>query len=418
MTKVIYRSGMRTIGGTIIEVINNDDRIIFDFGCVFDPTSSEEIIPNVTGVYNDDSKYNDTVLISHNHLDHIKALNLIHPNVDVLMHEDSIKLLDSLYSIGFDQIMGEKRSYKSIKVNEPIKINSFEVTALEVDHNIVGALAFLIKTDDLTLLYTGDLRIHGEKNQLTYDMIDYVNKFDIDLMITEGVSISFIEDDEVVVASNFVEEKEFTNGFLDLAMEVVDPSKQILFNPYIMTDEMLEQFVRLADKLGKQIVFTSEYAKIFKDLFPGVEIKVLEADKYGTGFEVVQFADITTEHVVQFDFATREAYKNLSPAQQLFQAGGEPLGEFDPKYKVLQDFCAENNIELISLSVSGHAFANNLKYIVDQIDPKILTPIHSFKPQLLLPLNGIQILPETDEVLVFANNELKEKYVDTNDISN
>ncbi|MGL5020785.1 MAG: MBL fold metallo-hydrolase [Mycoplasmatales bacterium] len=410
MTKVIFRSGMTTIGGTIIEVINNNDRIIFDFGCVFDPSSNNEEIPNVEGIYKNDSEYNDAILISHNHLDHIKALNLIDKEIDVFMHESSIKLLNSLNSISFNQIMGSHRSYNEITLNSETKINSFSVTAIEVDHDVIGAVCFLIKTDDLTMLYTGDLRMHGINNHLTKEMLSSIVNEQIDILIIEGVMISFIEDDTKIISSDFVDEENYSINFTKKIRQDINEDSLILFNPYIMNLEMMNSFISLAKELNKKIVFRADYAKIYNDFFPNKEIFVLEEDTYNTNLKVIKMNEITNNCILQFNFKEKNQYMKVINGATLFQSGGEPLGDFDPNYQELINFCKTNNVKLVAKNVGGHAYPNNLKYIVDFINPKILCPIHSFKPYLLKPKDGIQILPEMDEELVFVNHQLKEKF--------
>lgn len=62
-TKIKFYEGMRTIGGTVIEVIYEDYSIIFDFGAIFDPNIDESklndlesildnnLAPRLKGVY-------------------------------------------------------------------------------------------------------------------------------------------------------------------------------------------------------------------------------------------------------------------------------------------------------------------------------------------------------------------------------
>ena len=150
-----------------------------------------------------------------------------------------------------------------------------------------------------------------------------------------------------------------------------------------------DAFVEMAKILNKKIVFLPEDAKLFSD-FNEQKHFVLESDKFNSGFDVITWEEIDANFIVQFKFSERELYNKIKVKKQIIQSGGEPLGEFDPNWNVLKQYCKENAIDFSVFSNSGHATPENLKYIADQIDATILIPIHSYKPDLLKPINWMQ----------------------------
>ncbi|MCS7106129.1 MAG: MBL fold metallo-hydrolase, partial [Candidatus Aenigmarchaeota archaeon] len=66
------------------------------------------------------------------------------------------------------------------------KIDSVEVLPVHVDHSIPGAYAFIIFCSDAVLAYTGDLRMHGPKKQMTLDFVEKVRESRPDILIIEG----------------------------------------------------------------------------------------------------------------------------------------------------------------------------------------------------------------------------------------
>ncbi|MFM1539534.1 hypothetical protein, partial [Helcococcus bovis] len=76
-----------------------------------------------------------------------------------------------------------------------------------------------------------------------------------------------------------------------------------------------------------------------------------------------------------------------------------PLGEFDPSYLPFVSNFENNEINFKELKCSGHAHPKDLLKIIDGIGPKILVPIHSFKPEMLYNKKGITILPEKNEII-------------------
>lgn len=406
-TKVIYRSGMCTIGGTIIEVINNNDRIIFDFGCFFDPKINDETLPNVSGIYDNSSEYNDFVIISHDHLDHVKALNKVHPNIPIIMSYDSKKMLDSLKTVGFDQIIGNWRDYDTIELNQPTMIGSFEVTAIPVDHDVPGAVSYLIKNEDINILYTGDIRVHGINHELTEKMVEFAKTQAVDLLIIEGVSVSFIDDDYTFNPTLEVSEEVKSWKYVDHCLEQIDRDSLILFNPYIMNMELFYRFYELSLALNKKFVLLPTSSKQFSDFMPFVDnVYVLNEDTYNTGCPVITLEEIDSSCLLQFNYYDLKLYQSIDCHKQLIQAGGEPIGDFDPRYQQLIEYCQVNEIDFLPINISGHAEPDNLAYVINTINPQVLSPIHSFKPEMLTKVVETSILPKANECYTWCNHKL------------
>lgn len=409
MTKFVFRSGLRTIGGTIVEVIDENERIIFDFGTVFSGKEKPEAIPNVSGVYENDSEYNDLVLISHLHLDHTKALNLIHPEVKVVMNEQSKALLTSLYEVGFSEIQGNIRDYDTCQPNVSFEHGNFKITNILVDHNVIGASAFLIETSDLTMLYTGDMRMHGSDENLNKNFLKTIKElgYQIDVVITEGVSISFVADDEQIIASDYVSEIAKESNFKDVVISEINNEEIMYFNPYIMDIERLESVFKLANELDREVVLTDKFAKLAKKHLSKYQFKVLTTKV--SSQKVVNYQDINKQMLVLFDYQQKQLYPKCETSCALIQCGGEPLGDFDYRYPEFLTYLKEQNYTLYSLGSGGHATPENLLYIVESLNGKYTMPLHSFKPELVKSEKINQLMPKQDYFYQFENHELINK---------
>lgn len=393
-TKIIFRSGLDTIGGTIVEVIKDDNRLIFDFGTSFEPESKEEKIPDVKGIYDNTSPYNDCVLISHLHLDHTKAINLINKEIPIYMSSLSHSFLNDLYNGGFDDIAGEVRKYETVEFNKKNKINGFNITFFPVDHDVIGASAILIENDDLTILYTGDYRFRGRNNHYMEELLTKVPK--CDLVITEGVTISFVEDNQKIKPEKIIDELEieFSNKF---KLNELEKYHNILFNTYIMGLERLESICELATKMNKNIyLFEEKYQIAMKYL-----------SDYSHLFKLITNQETIENSIVEFKFDCRDKYLKFYKDSYLIQSGGEPLGDYDPRYQILLDYNKKNNITFNPTGLGGHATPNNLLWFLTKIDHNYLVPLHSFKRHLVKVSNSKQLLVNIDDELEFDNHSLK-----------
>ncbi len=403
MTKLIFRSGVHTIGGTVVELINEKERLIFDFGTVFDPANPEEANPRVTGIYDNTSAYNDHVFISHIHLDHIKAMNLIPSKTPIYMHSDSIKFLEILELTKFEGLKGDFRPYSPI--DSQTEIGGFTVTPFLVDHDVPGAVAFIFENDDITLVYTGDIRLHGMNPERTHKFIEACQERNVDVLISEGVTISFIEDDYQIIASSEVAETEMMFG--ERIEGLIDASKIQFFNPYIMGTERLQTFIELGSRLNKKVALTAASSLIAKTYFNYDNLYVIGEDVYNSGYPQVSLNQISNEWLVQFDYQCLDSYLEVMKGQQLIQTGGEPLGDYDPRFGQLKAVLETNKTEFIVEGLGGHASPENLQYICDSIKPKYTFPLHSFKPELLTAKNSIQIVAIEDKEYCFEKGNLK-----------
>lgn len=411
-TKLIFRSGLKTIGGTIVELIYNNERIIFDFGTVFDPENDDEIIPRVEGVYEGDSKYNDSIFISHLHLDHTKAMNLVNSNTKVYMLNESKNFLNDLYDINFSGLMGNKREYTGLADKQSIDINGIKATMIKVDHDVLGSSAILFETEDLTLFYSGDIRLHGLNSKYTYEMIDYIKSLNkkIDVAIFEGVTISFIEDDFEIIPTDTTKEDQLEANFAKIVLEKRENDGLILANPYIMSYERVVSIFALAKELVRVVCLNSDFAYLVAKHLKEYDFVILGEDKYNLGKGVISYNELNENHIAIFDFNKRDLYIDVikNSNTTLLQTGGEPLGAYDPRWEVLEQFCEDNSVELIPYGASGHGSPENLLYIIEEINPEILMPLHSFKPELVKSKkeNIKQVLPKEDFEYIFEKHQL------------
>ncbi len=414
-TKLYFRSGLNTIGGTIVEVINNENRLIFDFGSFYDPANKDqEVIPDVSGIYDNTSKYQDHVFISHLHLDHTKAMNLINNHTNIYMLNESKEFLLDLYTIGFDGFMGEKREYTGLEEGKCIEIGNFKVTMLKVDHDVRGAAAILIESPDITLFYSGDIRLHGLNNKYTYDTIEYIKNLEsrVDVAIFEGVTISFIEDDYKITPTNVCTDEQLEKNFSNQVIERLDNEEHLLLiNPYIMSHERLTSIFELGTKLNKKVCLTPKFAYLASKYFSSKDFIILGDNTYGLSYETIDYKDLNTNHLAIFEFSNINLYDIAIQNNQtaLIQTGGEPLGAYDPNWEKLEKYCSNNNVLFIAYGASGHASPEHLLYIIEEINPKLLIPLHSFKPELVKSSKDdiIQLLPIKDKEYEFINHKLK-----------
>ncbi|KKM72368.1 hypothetical protein LCGC14_1421220 [marine sediment metagenome] len=272
MTSLTFYGGISTIGGNCVIIEESNTRIMFDNGMSFSnegayykdfssPRTNNDLrdylklglIPEIPGIYGKE-KINDVYLedadpeseylfkadlisyedyieangapyisalfLTHAHLDHVRNVMFMAPEIPVYCSEITKRLLEiicdtsdydffhySYHEKGersnnsffpgsiFKKKTKKKRILETIVPNEPIEIpevNSiFKIEGYPVDHSVPGAMAFKVTTKTgKTIIYTGDIRFHGHDHEKknSEDFVKNVGS-NPDILIAEGTRI-------------------------------------------------------------------------------------------------------------------------------------------------------------------------------------------------------------------------------------
>jgi ribonuclease J len=282
MTSLTFHGGIATIGGNCVIVEESNTRIMIDNGMCFSSEGAYYknflnsranndlrdyfklgLIPEIPGIYgrekiNDvcledaDSRseylfkadlisyedyiedngtsYISALFLSHAHLDHVRNIIFMAPEIPIYCSEITKRLLEIISDLSDNDFLnyhyhekGERspksffpgsiykkknkkaRIFNSISPNEIIEIpegkRNLKIEGFPVDHSIPGATAFKVTTKSgKTIIYTGDIRFHGydHEKKLSEDFLNNVGS-NPDILITEGTRI---DDDKEVSESD------------------------------------------------------------------------------------------------------------------------------------------------------------------------------------------------------------------------
>ncbi|GAG83422.1 unnamed protein product, partial [marine sediment metagenome] len=139
--------------------------------------------PDIKGLYRDEEKAIDGILISHSHMDHYGFLKFVNPDIPIYMSEGA-KILVEISDIFIPYKIG-KLNVKTIDKIKNFAIGEFKIDSYLVDHSAFDARAFLIEAEGKRLFYSGDFRGHGRKSILFKGMVNNPPK-GIDCLLMEG----------------------------------------------------------------------------------------------------------------------------------------------------------------------------------------------------------------------------------------
>lgn len=437
MVTVKFVSGLKEIGGTFVEVETLRSKCMFDFGYAHadllddritlrktkaaSDLASMGVLPVTDGIY--DARNAEALhvlpygepsvgkecflLISHLHIDHIGGLGRLHPDIPVYMTKDSARLYARLAAQG-DVQGAVHKNVIGVDPFEPFTVGDITVTAMNVDHDIPGACGFLIRAQGKTICYTGDFRFHGFHKEWSREFAHRAASADVDMLICEGTTVSH-EDVNLKLLTSPEEGKRTEE---DLQIELAEKARAaqglLLANFYNRNVERVHRMIATFQNARRTLVLQEASADYVAAFYPADEICVyadtLRHKEVPKSWRRVGSKEILTNPSA---FCLELPYEHLYEAasfQNMTDAylhlDGSPLGDYDPAYATMLKVLDAFKIAYVHMGVSGHAEPYYLRYMIDTIAPRILVPLHSFRPEQVDSLMaGKRILPEPGEVV-------------------
>ena len=385
------------------------------------------LVPDIPGVYRDDlmklagrkieKPDIDAVLLSHAHSDHADYISFLHEDIPIYMGKACHLILRALEERSSRTIEREILNYKprpysmkdkpidrkieTFTTGDKFKIGSLDIEPIHVDHSVPGAYGFIIYTSEGPVAYTGDIRLHGSKSQMTRDFIEKAKEVKPVALIAEGTRINEKEREE----SEELVYKE--------SSKTVSETDRLVFADFNFKDvDRLRTFYNIAKENGRKFVVKLNDAYFLKYLSQDKHLDVPNMDdegiiiylpKRGSGTysesdykgNDSQFLDLnntwTAEQIAArenkvlcaigfYSFTALIDMKPKSGARYIHSAS-EPYNEEQEMSQERIDAWLEHfGMAKFQSHCSGHARGKDLLEAVSEINAKALYPVHTIHP--------------------------------------
>ncbi|MCS6936026.1 MAG: MBL fold metallo-hydrolase RNA specificity domain-containing protein [Candidatus Bipolaricaulota bacterium] len=293
----------------------------------------------------------------------------------------------------------------------PDRLEELRFRAFAVDHSIPGAVAYLFYTDAGPVVYTGDLRLHGRHGDQTRRFVEAVARERPYLLIVEGTRLGREPGEPIT------EEQVYEN-----ALQIVQRSRGKLviadFGPRHI--ERLETFLNIAQETQRRLlVFTkdayllealayadSAFEKVLRHPALGIfdELR-LDPRGWEEGLRgrynnlLVTAEEVRADpasYVLAFSFYDMNDLLDIHPQEGVYiYSSSEAYGE-DARVDLwrlwnwlkfyqmaVHGFCWVGSDERGGpefsggLHASGHISAEDLLWLIKEIKPRYLLPVHT-----------------------------------------
>ncbi len=246
------------------------------------------------------------------------------------------------------------------------------VERIEVDHDVPGASGYRVTTTDGVLAFTGDIRFHGHHPDRSWAFADAVAG--CDMLVTEGTTLSFDETHPPRTEADVARDYEAAlAGSRDLMLQAVYP-RDI---------DRVRVVLAVAAAAGRTVLWPDPVAAFLRAAGVTGALGLAEA-----GPAAVR--DAPDRFVVQLDPGDLPGLLDLpvGPSTVMLHANGEPLGPFDPRWRLYAEWLAHCGVPLRQIGCSGHATQDHLHEMVYRVRPSVVVPIHTRSPYRLHPVGG------------------------------
>ena len=375
------------------------------------------------------------LFLTHAHLDHAGFIPFLREDLPIVSSPTTFKMLRSIQDTGGGGLFNEycdasAREVVSTKTGETKlkkgkgtsnlrkfcfsstgEIASFKYRMFPVDHSILGAASFYFEVDGVKIAYTGDLRFHGERGNLSKEFFNFVKENGVDILLCEGTRVPKIEEIEKTLNEVQLTEMDVKNASLDVVKKF--KGKVVVADFGARNIERLKIFLDIANETERKLAITLKDAYLLHllqdefDYIKSSNLVIIESKReqnrewvksmlntYGdkmttlkniskdpgnyilcySFWDMPNLLDLEIRERGAYIYSTSEAYseEQMIDTRRLFNwlnyLNLEPFGIF----------VNGENIEFTrEYHASGHTSFKDLVHEIEFAKPDIVVPLHS-----------------------------------------
>ena len=431
MASLTFYGGVDEIGGNKVLLEDGKAKIFLDFGQSFtfgcdyftgwlSPRGINglgdyfefDLLPKLKGLYAQEQlaftglpyckpRFN-AVFLSHAHFDHVNHIQFLDPKIPVHLGAGTKLFLEAMEKTSSLCNYG-KHMYETFRTGKKVSIGNLEVEPVHVDHSIPAAYGFIVHTTEGSVVYTGDLRMHGPRRDLTKDFLGKARACEPIALICEGTRM--VKEEKRKNYSELQVEQ--------LGSKIVSSTDKIVFvTRYSRDMDRFRTFYNIAKNNQRKIVISPKTAYlldklvederlILPDPLKDENILVYYKRKKSGEFDekdyyvwerkfmnkMVTYEDVhqnQAQLIMDLDFYQFTELIDIKPdpGSHFIHSMSEPFSEEDIEDQVMHNWLNHFKMHFHQLHASGHVNKAQITGLINYIKPKKIFPIHTENQQL------------------------------------
>ncbi|MEA1909965.1 MAG: ribonuclease J [Patescibacteria group bacterium] len=383
--RVVTLGGLESVGMNMTVLEYGDDIIVLDCGLMFPDEAMlgvDYVIPDTTYLKKNKKKLRG-IIISHGHEDHIGAIPHIVPELGVPV------FAGTLAKALIEARLEEYSNVKAVKLNtykekDELKLGVFRIKFFQVNHSIPDAYGMLIYTPVGLVVFTGDFRIdHDSPDGVITNfpkIAEAVKKDPCILLLSESTNAE--------IPGRTISEQEISDTFDQIFAKT---KGRLIISSFASRIDRMQYAISSAVKHGRKVALSGRsmvkyfeaasklgFIKYPKNLL----IPIKQIKKYPDEALVILS---TGSQGQQGSSLARMAFNEHSQVKikpgDTVVLSASPIPGNEKSVGAIRNNLTRAGAEIIhyknmQVHVTGHAYKEELREMLEVVKPKYLIPIH------------------------------------------
>ena len=424
MLKIIPLGGLGEIGMNMMVFEFGETIFILDAGLMFPEDymqGVDYVIPDFSYIKQNKQRVRGIVL-THAHEDHIGAL-------PYLLKEVQAPVFGTPFTLGMvrhkleEHGLLDSSELHEINPREKLNIGPFKLEFIRVNHSVVDGVGVAIDTPVGLIVHTGDFKI---SHSLIDGMVTDVNMF---ARCGEKGVLALLSDSTNVEKAGYTISAQEIKETLSRIM--VSCKGRIIIALFASNIARIQQIINIAETLGRKVVFNGRSLEVSVKIAKELNYIRIKADME---IQIDQLKDYLDDKVIMI--TTGSQGEPMSALARMSAGNHKQIKIKREDTVILSSKFIPGNEKAIAhiinnlyrrgadviyekiskIHVSGHAFQEELKLMINLTKPKYFIPVHGeyrhlvlharLAEQVNIPRKNV-ILAQNGQVIEFGKNGLQ-----------
>ncbi len=382
--QIIPLGGIGEIGKNMTAVRCGDQILVIDCGLSFpgqEQMGVDLVIPDISYLL----EHRDMVqgiILTHGHEDHIGSLAFV-------LRELNVPVYGTRLTIGFtrgklsEYGVLSKAKLHTFSATDKFRLGLFEIEPFRVAHSIPDAVGFAVHTPAGTLVHTGDFKF--DQTPIDGQLFDIAK---LSRIGQEGVLV-LLSDCTNVERPGFVPSERVVGDTFEQVFR--EAQKRVIMACFASNVHRVQQAVDMSVKFGRKVALMGRsmernmemaqqmgYLKVPE----GTMIRADEIEEYFPQQVTVITTGSQGEPMAALSRMAVDEHRKIKivPGDTVILSASAVPGNEDAVYRTINHLYRRGAIVLYDsiakVHVSGHGYAEELKLMLNLVDPQYVMPVH------------------------------------------
>ncbi|MCG6911911.1 MAG: ribonuclease J [Deltaproteobacteria bacterium] len=413
--KIIPLGGLGEIGLNMMVYEYGDTMFVVDAGLMFPEDymlGVDYVIPDMSYIRQNSSRV-AAIVLTHGHEDHIGALPFLLREVNVPVYSTAFTLELVRHKLEEHDLL-ETAVLHQIFPQDRLRIGPFELEFIRVCHSVVDGVGLAIRTPAGLIVHTGDFKIdHTASREMMTDVNGFARCGEKGVLALLSDSTN-VEKEGYTISSNDIGET--------LSRVITGRKGRVIVALFASNITRIQKIIDIAAEQGRKVVFNGRSIELsvriakelgFLRIKEGMEIDVASLEEYEddeilmvmTGSQGEPMSALSRMAVGNHKLIKIKRDDTVILSSKFIPGNEKAIANIiNNLYRRGADVIYE---KISAIHVSGHAFQEELKLMINLTKPKYFIPIHGEFRHLTLHgrLAGKTGIPE-ENIIIAQNGQI------------